>query len=336
MRKLLFPFGLLYGLVTGIRNFLYDHGILKSTEFPVPVIAIGNLSIGGTGKTPMTEYLIRLLAPSKKVAVLSRGYGRKTSGYILADANASAQTIGDEPFQYFSKFPGISVAVDANRTNGISRLLTDVKPEVILLDDAFQHRKVKAGFYILLTAFGDLYADDWLLPAGNLRESRGGARRADVIVVTKCPPLLTDAMRESIRKKLRPENRQQVFFTAIAYDDCAIGNAGSIAVDVLRPGQKTLVAGIAKPKPFFEHLRGPQDMVLEFGDHHDFSEKDISLIREKAAGAPIVSTEKDYVRLKNAGLEKLYYLPMRARFLSGAENFDQIITDYVGTSTANR
>jgi tetraacyldisaccharide 4'-kinase len=335
MRKLLFPFSLLYGLVTGIRNFLYDNGIFKSVEFNVPVVAIGNLSVGGTGKTPVTEYLIRLLSPTCKVAVLSRGYGRKTDGFILAGNASSAQAIGDEPLQYFLKFPEISVAVDANRARGISRLLSEIKPDVILLDDAFQHRKVKAGFYILLTAFGDLYCDDWLLPAGNLRESKIGAKRVDVIVVTKCPPQLTPGAQDEIRGKLKPEIHQQIFFTSVDYDEHAIGADGKIDVETLRAKHKTLLAGIAKPKPFFDYLRGSRDMLLEFPDHHDFSGKNLALIREKSAGNPIVTTEKDYVRLKGSGLENVYYLPMRARFLGDAGAFDKTIHDHVRKNTAN-
>ncbi|MEY2867889.1 MAG: hypothetical protein RIR01_289, partial [Bacteroidota bacterium] len=191
LRKILFPFAILYGLVTAIRNFLFDKGILKSYAFDLPIIAVGNLSVGGTGKTPQIEYLIRLLSTKYKVATLSRGYKRKSEGFVLADANVNAEILGDEPFQFFQKFPNIQVAVDANRKNGIEQLLSkNSKPEVILLDDAYQHRKVKAGFYILLTAYGDIYADDFMLPTGNLRESRSGAHRADVVVVTKCPPNL--------------------------------------------------------------------------------------------------------------------------------------------------
>ncbi len=188
IRKIVFPFAILYGLVTSLRNFLYDAGILKSFSFNLPVIVVGNLSVGGTGKTPQIEYLIRLLSDKYKVAALSRGYKRKTTGFILADANANAEIIGDEPFQYYTKFPNIQVAVDADRKNGIEQLLSNSRqPEVVLLDDAYQHRKVKAGFYILLTSYNELYSDDFQLPTGNLRENRSGAKRANVIVVTKCP-----------------------------------------------------------------------------------------------------------------------------------------------------
>ena len=188
LRKILFPFALLYGIITSIRNFLFDNGILKSYSFDIPIIAVGNLSLGGTGKTPQIEYLIRLLSPKYKVATLSRGYKRKSKGFILADATSNAEILGDEPFQFFSKFPTIQVAVDADRKNGIEQLLSqNIKPDIILLDDAFQHRKVKAGFYILLTSFDELFINDSIFPVGNLRESKLQAKRANMIIVTKCP-----------------------------------------------------------------------------------------------------------------------------------------------------
>src|SRR6187402_1934602 len=188
LRKILFPFAILYGFITSIRNFLFDKGILKAYSFDLPVIAVGNLSVGGTGKTPQIEYLIRLLSDKYKVATLSRGYKRQSEGFVLASPASDALQLGDEPFQFYKKFRNIQVAVDANRKNGIEQLLSDSNsPEIILLDDAFQHRKVKAGFYILLTSYGDLFCNDYMLPTGNLRESRSGAQRANIVIVTKCP-----------------------------------------------------------------------------------------------------------------------------------------------------
>jgi tetraacyldisaccharide 4'-kinase len=188
LRYLLFPFSFIYGWITTIRNFLFEKNILKSTSFEIPIIVVGNLSVGGTGKTPQIEYLIRLLSPKYKVATLSRGYKRKSTGFILANADATSELIGDEPYQLHQKFPNIHVAVDADRANGIQQLRSQKeRPEVILLDDAFQHRKVKAGWYILLSSFDDLYFNDYVLPTGNLRESRKGASRADMIIITKCP-----------------------------------------------------------------------------------------------------------------------------------------------------
>ena len=217
LRKILFPFAILYGLITSFRNFLFDKGILKSYSFDLPIIAVGNLSVGGTGKTPQIEYLIRLLSDNYKVATLSRGYKRKSEGFVLADKNANAEILGDEPFQFYQKFPNVQVAVDANRKNGIEQLLNqNEKPEIILLDDAFQHRKVKAGYYILLTAYNDLYADDYILPTGNLRESRSGAKRANIVIVTKCPANLSLDKQNTIKKKLK---RKQKFLLKI-YQKC--------------------------------------------------------------------------------------------------------------------
>jgi tetraacyldisaccharide 4'-kinase len=254
LRKILFPFAILYGLITAIRNWFYDKGFLKSHSFSVPVIAVGNLSVGGTGKTPKIEYLIRLLSPNYKIAVLSRGYKRKSSGFLLAEYSSTAESLGDEPFQLHQKFPTIQVAVDANRKNGIERLLAlQNKPDIILLDDAFQHRKVKAGFYILLTAFNDLYPDDFILPTGNLRESRSGAKRANIVVVTKCPPTLPEADQNQIRKKLNLSEHQQLYFSSIQYDEILYSENERRTVASLQNTDKLLVAGIAKPKPFFSH-----------------------------------------------------------------------------------
>ena len=331
LRKLLFPFAILYGWITAMRNFLYDKGILKSYSFSIPIIAVGNLSVGGTGKSPQIEYLIRLLSERYKVATLSRGYKRKSEGFVLADVNASADVLGDEPFQFYSKFPNIQIAVDANRKNGIEQLLAQPeKPEIILLDDAFQHRKVKAGFYILLTAYGDLYAEDFMLPTGNLREGRHGAKRANVIVVTKCPSSLSVEKQAEVRNKLKLKNHQQLYFSFIDYDDFAHSENGKIAVSELKSEDKLLLAGIAKPKPFFDYLKNENDEILEFPDHHHFSESEISAIKEKAKGKKIVTTEKDYVRLKESNLsDQLYYLPIKSSFISDKENFDRAVFNYV-------
>ncbi len=338
LRKILFPFAILYGLITSIRNFLFDKGILKSYSFDLPIIAVGNLSVGGTGKTPQIEYLIRLLSQNYKVATLSRGYKRKSEGFVLADANANAAILGDEPFQFYQKFPQIQVAVDANRKNGIEQLLAqNSKPEVILLDDAYQHRKVKAGFYILLTAYGDIFADDFMLPTGNLRESRSGSKRADVVVVTKCPSNLLEAEQLLILKKLKLAANQELFFSCIAYDDCIYSENQKIEVAEIKQSKKLLLAGIAKPEPFFSYLKNPNDECLTYPDHHHFSENDIQEIIIKAQDSIIITTEKDYVRLKGSLPNKqLYYLPIQSKLLSKADLFDKKIKDYVGTCTGNR
>ncbi|MDQ8012497.1 MAG: tetraacyldisaccharide 4'-kinase [Flavobacterium nitrogenifigens] len=331
LRKLLFPFAILYGFITSVRNFLFDKGVLKSTSFDLPVIAVGNLSVGGTGKTPQIEYLIRLLSDKYKVATLSRGYKRKSEGFVLADENSNAEILGDEPFQFYQKFPNVMVAVDANRTNGIQQLLSqNEKPEIILLDDAYQHRKVKAGFYILLTSYGDLYADDFMLPTGNLRESRSGAERASIVVVTKCPKILTEEEQAKIRLKLKLKSSQQVFFTFIDYDLVIYGKNEKIAVGEIKSESKLLLAGIAKPKPFFDYLKNESDECLTFPDHHHFSDNDLDAIRNKANGRKIITTEKDYVRLKDSELvDQLYYLPIKSSFINHQQDFDTTILEYI-------
>lgn len=331
LRKILFPFAILYGFITSIRNFLFDKGILKSISFDIPVIAVGNLSVGGTGKTPQIEYLIRLLADKYQIATLSRGYKRKSEGFVLADENSNAEILGDEPFQFYQKFPFVMVAVDANRTNGIKELLSQqITPEVILLDDAYQHRKVKAGFYILLTSYDDLYADDFMLPTGNLRESRSGAERASVVVVTKCPKNLSNTKLAEIKSKLKLKPFQQLFFSFIDYDDVIYGKEQNISVNEIKSESKLLLAGIAKPKPFFDYLKNENDECLTFPDHHHFSDSDLEAILSKANGKKIITTEKDYVRLKDSKLvSQLYYLPIKSTFINNGQNFDEAILEYV-------
>jgi tetraacyldisaccharide 4'-kinase len=331
LRKILFPFSILYGLITAIRNFLFDKGILKYYSFDIPIIVVGNLSVGGTGKTPQIEYLIRLLSNSYQVAILSRGYKRKSKGFILADDNSNAAILGDEPFQYFKKFKNIQIAVDADRKNGIEKLLNSItKPQIILLDDAFQHRKVKAGLYILLTTFNDLYVDDFILPAGNLRESGSGAERANIIIVTKCPQNLSLEQQNKIKTKLKIKNSQQLFFSYIDYDDFVYSENQSIEVENIKKENKLILAGIAKPKPFFDYLKTENDAILEFPDHHEFSEKEVEIINQKSENRLIITTEKDYVRLNSLiNTEKLFYLPIKSQFITNESLFNQIILKFI-------
>ena len=298
---------------------------------------MGNLSTGGTGKSPMTEYLIRLLSNHYKVATLSRGYKRKSIGFQLADANANADILGDEPYQFHRKFPDATVAVDADRKNGIERLLSmSPKPNVIVLDDAYQHRRVKAGFYIFLTAYGDLYADDYILPSGNLREGRSGAKRANAIIVTKCPPLLSDEQRIAIRQKLKPSPGQQLFFSYIDYDDRVYSGQTQVKVEDILQTEKILVSGIANPKPFFAHLHRDNDVCLTFPDHHYFTDKEIETIEQQSQNKIIITTEKDFMRLEGRlPADRLFYLPIKSSFVADADNFDKTILDYVGQSTGD-
>ncbi len=330
IRILLFPFAILYGIITGIRNFLFDKNILESYKFNVPIICVGNLNVGGTGKTPQIEYLIRLLLNKYKVATLSRGYKRESKGFVLANENADAKILGDEPFQFFSKFKNICVAVDSDRKNGIENLLSlKNRPEIILLDDAFQHRKVKAGFYILLTTFNDLFCNDYILPTGNLRESRSGANRANIIIVTKCPKNLSLENQNYIKEKLNLNNNQQLFFSFIDYDNKIYSENKSLNLFDISDEDKLLIAGIANPKPFFEFLKSDNDLVLEYSDHHNFSENDLIEIKDLSKNRIIITTEKDYVRLKNSDIENLYYLPIKSLFINNSSLFDDIILEFI-------
>ena len=281
LRFLLFPFAVIYNIVTTVRNFFFDVGFFKETSFKIPVIVVGNLSVGGTGKTPQIEYLIRLLKDDFKTAVLSRGYKRKTEGFVLLDKNHSAEDVGDEPLQYFKKFEGINVAVDANRVAGITKLIADKSPKVVLLDDAFQHRKVKGSFYILLTKYNDLFSDDFLLPTGNLREGRSGAKRADVILVTKCPENLNEVSKNEVLGKLKKYNRN-VFFTTISYDEKTSGNS-KVSVDELSDYEIVLITGIANPAPLLSFLN---DKYLE---RVIFFSKELSLVIIRLIASPIIS-----------------------------------------------
>jgi tetraacyldisaccharide 4'-kinase len=332
LRKILFPFAILYDLITSFRNFLFDKGILKSYSFELPIIVVGNLSVGGTGKTPQIEYLIRLLSERYAIATLSRGYKRKSTGFVLANSSATAATLGDEPYQFYQKFPSIQVAVDADRKNGIEQLLGQTPPpQVILLDDAFQHRKVKAGFYILLTAYDDLFSDDFILPTGNLRESRRGAQRADVIVVTKCPTPLSEEEQTQIKKKIRMYSTASIFFSGIAYEKMVYSKTNSIPVSQIQESNCLLLAGIANPTSFFNYLKNTESICLTYPDHHHFSEGDIMHIKQQAGDKMIVTTEKDYVRLKDSVLqEQLFYLPIQTSFITASAQFDTLISDFIG------
>ena len=333
MRKLLFPFAILYGFVLLLRNYLYDTNVFKSKRYAIPIIAVGNLNVGGTGKTPQIEYLIRLLSSHYKVATLSRGYKRKSDGFILADKLTNAEVLGDEPFQFYKKFPTIQVAVDEDRRNGIEKLLAQSKkPEVILLDDAFQHRKVKAGFYILLTAYDDLFCADYILPVGNLRESRNGAKRADMIIVTKCPSTISEVEQNKIKKAIGID--LPIYFSFIEYEDHVYNNKNeSILTTDLKSFPKIVLAGIANPKPFFTYLNAQPTEILTFSDHHNFNDTDIQYINDKSKNKYIITTEKDFVRLEPKILNsQLFYLPIKSAFFKDQDTFDAIILNYVGTT----
>jgi tetraacyldisaccharide 4'-kinase len=337
LRILLFPLSILYGLAVWIRNRLFDGNVLKSSSFNLPVICVGNLSAGGTGKSPMVELLIRLLKNRWQVAVLSRGYKRKTKGYALAHEKTTALEIGDEPMLFHIKFPDVTIAVGEERLVAIPQLLHDrPRTGAIILDDAFQHRSVKAGFNILLTDYSNLFTRDWFLPTGDLRDEKGSYRRAQVLIVTKCPPDLAETEKDAIRKEIKPLPHQQLFFTSIRY-----GLPYHIISRRPMPLQQSmevlLVTGIANPAPLKHYL---QDAVaayyeISYRDHHIYSIDDWKEIKKRyesiTAGKKIIlTTEKDAVRLTKFAQElqeyPVYVLPIDIQFLF---NQEQAFTDLI-------
>jgi tetraacyldisaccharide 4'-kinase len=344
LRVILFPFSLIYGLIVRIRNKLFDWHILPSREFPIPVISIGNLSTGGTGKTPHVEYLIRMLYKEKRIAVLSRGYKRKSKGFVLAGEESSVHDIGDEALQIKSKFPDVLVAVHEKRSAGIKHIL-DAHPEteLIILDDAFQHRYVKPGLNILLTEYYNPFFRNFLLPCGNLREPKSGINRADVVVVTKTPPVFSPLDRRFFLQKLTPYKTNNVFFSSLTYSSLIPLNDFSSKTRTLQFKTIFLITGIANPEALEEHLKKQcQELfVYKYPDHYQFRIDDLKSIlndyhanisRSKA----IITTEKDATRLHRPDLKKIlsmtvaYYLPVQVRFHEPDKNdFESIIYSFL-------
>nr|WP_299000751.1 tetraacyldisaccharide 4'-kinase [uncultured Allomuricauda sp.] len=319
LRIIAFPVSLIYALVVYLRNRCYDWRWFSSKKYDVPTICIGNLSVGGTGKTPMIEYLIRLLS-QKKLAVLSRGYKRKSKGFVLADSNTTVTELGDEPFQIYTKFPEVQVAVDADRQNGIEKLIDSVNPDLILLDDAFQHRKVTPSFSILLTTYENLYVDDWYLPTGDLRDSKIESRRANIIIVTKCPKEISEREREQIANKLKPKKHQRVLFSWSAYSESAKNGSGqSMEWNEFKDKSVAVVTGIALPEPFVAFLKSKGILFehLKFGDHHFFTKTEIGLFNTFDV---VLTTEKDYVRLEGK-VPELFYVEISHQFSRHDEDF---------------
>lgn len=360
INKWLYPASWLYGAVVKTRNKLFDWGVLRSKSFDIPIICIGNLAVGGTGKTPHTEYLIKLLQKEYNVAVLSRGYKRQTKGYVLATPDSNARSIGDEPYQIYQKFPDITLGVDEDRCHGIEKLLRRKKPptQVILLDDAYQHRYVKAGLTILLTDYNRLFCDDALLPAGRLREQKSGKYRAQIILVTKCPSDIKPIDYNIIAKRLDLYPYQKLYFSAFKY-----GNLQPVfphqSADLEKPKEQALasltgksivlVTGIVSPQPLMEELkkRTSQVELLAFDDHHAFTKQDFMQIQmcfnqQPPGNRLIVTTEKDAARLIHHPdfQEELkpfvYALPITIKILQNQQdNFNQNIFDYVRENSRN-
>ena len=349
MRILLLPIALIYHIVLTIRHKLYDWHILRATQFEKPVICVGNLNLGGTGKTPHTEYLIELLKDNYRMATLSRGYGRRTKGFKLAENTSTYEDLGDEPLQYFKKFPEISVAVDEDRVDGVRKLLISPNnAEVILLDDAFQHRKIKAGLNILLTEYQHLYCDDFLFPAGTLRDVKSAVKRAQIIVVSKSPKHLNEGEKQQIIGKLKPTEEQKVFFSYLEYNDLQPINEKAKTVSIENADSVLAFCGIANPKPFVEELGNHYKTVdfLSFTDHHPYTENDIKTILKcfdnlDGEKKIIVTTEKDAARLTNSPYlcqfetAPLYDLPVSVRFHE-EEKFNEEILSYVRKNSYDR
>lgn len=329
LRKILIPIVPVYQGVTWLRNYCYDKNFLKSKSYNLPIICVGNLSVGGTGKTPMIEYLIRLLKNDYLVGTLSRGYGRQTKGFCIADSYSEANTIGDEPFQFYQKFDDIIVSVGEDRQSAIDNLLQlDKSPNVLLLDDAFQHRKVKAGLNILLTSYSDLYINDIVLPTGNLREPKSGANRADIIVVTKCPSNISEQDQKKIKGDLDIKDHQKLFFSTITYSKSVISEKRQIDLNQLKNTPFSLVTGIANPKPLVDYLlgKGFKFNHESYKDHHNFSKSEIA---ELCKNELVLTTEKDFMRLRGKLEEdKLFYLPIESNIID-SEAFDLRIKSFV-------
>jgi tetraacyldisaccharide 4'-kinase len=350
---LLSPLALLYGLITIIRNKLFDAGILQSYSPDIPTICIGNLTVGGTGKTPHTEFLLNLLITQYQTAVLSRGYGRKTKGFIFADKSHTSNIIGDESLQIYRKFPQSTVVVCEDRKTGILNI-QKLRPEteVILLDDAFQHRRVKTGFSILLTDYNRLHTRDFMMPSGRLREPASGYRRSDILIVTKCPEEIQSSEINQITKEVDPENQKEVFFTTFEYGQLypLFENAGvAISEDHLVNSELLLVTGIASPERIEKYLKQFTESVysLTYSDHHHFSEKELKHIESrfnalKSDNKMILITEKDAARLINfKGISNtlkkyIFVLPIRVKVLDNKEEtLTQKISEYVRKNQRN-
>jgi tetraacyldisaccharide 4'-kinase len=355
-RILLYPVSVIYGLITSIRNFLYNTGILPSVEFRIPVICVGNITVGGTGKTPHTEYLSDLLRKQFKVAVLSRGYKRSSKGFRIVTQNSPVSETGDEPLQISRKYPDVFVAVDRNRVNGVRKIM-EIQPdtEVIILDDGFQHRRITAGFSILLSDFGRLIIRDHMLPYGKLRESISNMRRADIILITKSPADISPIQRRIIVKEIDKAPYQNLYFTSIKYNPPVPlfkRNNSSAPVSYLPNfygAGVVLVTGIANPQPLKDYIETTAgEMVhLHYPDHYKFTEKDLEAICKaydhlKSRIRYVLTTEKDSVRLKEFTniaehvKSAIYYIPVGIYFLNDDSNeFDNLIIEYVRKNKRN-
>lgn len=339
LKLLLSPFSLAYGIIATVRNKLFDCGVFKSKTYDMPVVSVGNITVGGTGKTPHVEYLVRLLSDKCRLAVVSRGYGRSTTGYAEVASDAEAQSVGDEPLQIKRKFPNVTVAVDEVRTHAIDKLLCDNRANVFILDDAFQHRYVKAGLNIVLVDYNRPIFSDSMLPAGRLREPSRNIDRSDIVIVTKCPKSLSEQNRTEFASRLGLTKGQSVCFTAFAYSNL-VPIVGCNPVETLNGVEMLVVTGISQPERMYQYLQNNGAVVhkLRFTDHHRFTCGDMQKIKNaytslKNDNAIVVFTEKDVARLTSQminQLEKLpiYCLPIAVEFIYGGSCFDSAVTKF--------
>lgn len=343
LKILLYPISFIYGCIISVRNLLYNVGILSSKKFKIPLISVGNISVGGTGKTPQIEYLIRLLKEKYQIGTLSRGYGRDTSGFLYVTKDSLSTEVGDEPRQFKLKFPDVTVAVDKSRVHGIKKMQVD-QPElnVILLDDAFQHRAVKSGLSILLTDFGKLYFNDQLLPVGTLREFTSGVLRADIVIVTKCPDALTPIEKRCITSDLKLLPYQHVYFSTIKYA-APIPLFANSNIAITTDTHILLLTGIANALPLVNFISEKTNHILhfEYRDHHEYTVVEMEELKRKfesiaTADKIIITTEKDAMRLNKIGLLEIikplpfFYIPIETSFLfDETDGFNKQILDYV-------
>ena len=349
------PFAVLYSLITYTRNLLYDKGLLKSRSFKIPTISVGNLAVGGTGKTPHVEYLLNLLKTDFNTAVLSRGYKRKSKGFVLASKITNSEVIGDEPYQIYQKNPDIVVAVDEKRVHGVDELC-NLYPnlDVILLDDAFQHRQIKPGVSILLTDYSHLYTRDFHLPSGNLRECKNGSLRADILIVTKCPANISSLEMKQLEDELKISKLQSLFFSSYEYAEIlpvfSNSDARNLKLDELQNSNIGVLAlaGIVHPEAFMKYLNqfSTTCECLFFPDHHSFKPKDIQSVIEKfnnlkSKESIIIVTEKDAARIESNPKDweilksKLYKLPIKVKILNQEELLKNKIYEYARSNSRN-
>lgn len=350
-KYLLFPFSFLYASILSVRNLLFDWGILKSSSFDLPIISVGNISVGGTGKTPHTEYLINILQEKYELASLSRGYKRKSKGFLLADKNSNSHDLGDEPMQMNRKFSKLHVAVDADRVNGVQHLLSvenGLNLDCILLDDAYQHRYIKPGLSILLIDYNRPISKDFVMPMGRLRETSSGKKRADIIIVSKCPHDLSDSEADKLRNDIRPLSHQKLYFTCLDYapiQPVFKSQKELIQLDFSKKESQgiLLVTGIANPAPLRKYLKEfcSEFDEIQFPDHYTFKDKNLEQIEDtfkslNSKNKVIVTTEKDAVRFLDMSIksdaikENMAYIPLQIKFIKQSNSqFDKQIHDFV-------